>query len=403
MGIPRSRVLGGFTNQVGHVFGGPMGAPEVHTYPFTHVGWKRTMNDHVNPGFAGRRNRGEVVFSPMDIDDWQYQGGMVDSSWLGSHDGRPWEEGGIRPYADFPHYPTFPSAFDDPLARASAVNQANAGVTPNYALVAVTVAELNKTRAMFNAAGQTARDFANIMITAARSLKGKKNTVKRQKKAMRDISNLWLQARYGWMPVIYDVQGSIRSFSEPYHLRNTSRGVSTIERSGDGQVVGSWRGTYGYSYSWKQVTTYRSGIMYENLQDLGAMYSSRLGLSITDALTVPWELVYLSFVVDWFIDIGDWLRAITPKPGTRTLASWLVIEGTTEINLNSPFVACTQSGWTGSASGEPFKITNFRKSRSAGATPTIPGYGSGLSTKRSIDSAALAFQQLKGLLKFAHR
>lgn len=283
------------------------------------------------------------------------------------------------------------------------MNQANAGVTPNYALVAVTVAELNRTRAMINAAGQTARDFANIMVTAARSLRGKKNTVKRQKKAMRDIADLWLQARYGWMPVIYDVQGSMRSFSEPYHLRNTSRGTSTIERSGDGQVVGSWRGTYGYSYSWKQVTTYRSGIMYENLQDLGAMYSSRLGLSITDALTVPWELVTLSFVVDWFIDIGDWLRAITPKPGTRTLASWLVVEGTTEINLSNPFVACTQSGWTGSASGEPFKIVNFKKSRSAGATPTIPGYGPGLSTKRSIDSAALAFQQLKGLLKFAHR
>lgn len=403
MGEPRTRLIGGYTNQVGYIYGGPTGAPTSHERPSTKVGGLRTMNDEVNRRFASRRNRGEIVFSPMNSDEWLYGGSMVSSVWSGSINGQPWEEGGERPYAAFPNYPQFPSALSDDLALAAAVNEANANVTPSFASVAVTVAELDAAKVMFRAAGQTARNFMNVIVVAHQAIKGKKIPKAARQKAINDVCNTWLQVRYGWLPLIYDMQGCIKALTAPYNLRETARGKCGINRSGSGVVTGSWRGTYGYSYTWKQETMYRAGVLYENQQEINELVSTRLGLSITDMLTVPWDLVPLSFVVDWFIDVGDWLRAITPKSNIRDLASWTTVSASTEITLFDPFVSCTQPGWTGHGGGGGFVIVNRKKSRTAGAKPTIPGYGSGLTTLRSIDAAALAFGQLKGVLKISHR
>lgn len=45
------------------------------------------------------------------------------------------------------------------------------------------------------------------------------------------------------------------------------------------------------------------------------------GTRWADLLSSAWELKTLSFVWDWFFQIGDWLQAIVPDPDLRVIAN----------------------------------------------------------------------------------
>jgi hypothetical protein len=45
------------------------------------------------------------------------------------------------------------------------------------------------------------------------------------------------------------------------------------------------------------------------------------GVGFKDLLTLPWELVPFSFVFDWFVNVGDRLRAAVPTSGFKELGS----------------------------------------------------------------------------------
>lgn len=43
-------------------------------------------------------------------------------------------------------------------------------------------------------------------------------------------------------------------------------------------------------------------------------------------ISTAYALARLSFVVDWFLGVGNWLKSWSPTVGTKILASWVVIE-----------------------------------------------------------------------------
>jgi hypothetical protein len=47
-----------------------------------------------------------------------------------------------------------------------------------------------------------------------------------------------------------------------------------------------------------------------------------LGLRDQDIPVTVWELVPWSFVVDWFVNVGDWIQAVTPNPSVTVKGSW---------------------------------------------------------------------------------
>lgn len=51
-----------------------------------------------------------------------------------------------------------------------------------------------------------------------------------------------------------------------------------------------------------------------------------LGMTGKDLVTLPWELVPYSFVVDWFFNVGDVLGALVPAPHLQNLCSWCSVE-----------------------------------------------------------------------------
>jgi hypothetical protein len=53
--------------------------------------------------------------------------------------------------------------------------------------------------------------------------------------------------------------------------------------------------------------------------------ANRLGFTAKGLVTLPWELLTLSFVVDWFVNVGDYLGALAPSPGWNQLGTILCV------------------------------------------------------------------------------
>ncbi len=398
--MSRSRVRGGFDPSNHTWINGYPGNP-VTSILSTPVGVYETMVDTVTPSFTRDSRQGKIINSPMTSTYQSLSCVPCSGSW--SHT-NGWSESGSFPAV---HWDPHESAtyLSDSLALNEAVNMANANVAPSYMSVMVTLAELRLTVDMFREAGQTAHRFYNALYEAINVARGIQKNPKAYAKALENVMNMWLQARYGWMPVIYDLQGAIKALTTPKSPRQTARGRTEVTSSSSVKSAhgGYSPGVYGTTSDRTRRTTYRAGILYENTKSLTAEYSSRFGLSLADALTVPWELKTLSFVVDWFIDIGTWLRAVSPKSGINPLASWVVTECEHTSLVHSPYLTINPN-WTGGPSGSGFcYAVNRTRSRTLGANPSFPGSGSGLTLLHSIDAAALSFQRLRGVVQEVSR
>lgn len=222
-------------------------------------------------------------------------------------------------------------------------------------------------------------------------------------KSLDKAERLWLEFRYGWTPLIHDIVDGLKAIGaqelrddlvpKPFYRvlgRKEGEGVGTVALSRAAFGGGNWTGSaeIKHKVSVKAYAKYQvespSGVM-NRLNDFGAF----------DVPRTAWELVPFSFVVDWFIPIGDWLGALTPKVGVKVIESGL----TTVITKT---VTRTLSGYTPTATGPgqwpnpPFPLGS-RDSFVAGAKirsiglppPLLPSVEIRLNLKRLVDAAAL--------------
>jgi hypothetical protein len=146
---------------------------------------------------------------------------------------------------------------------------------------------------------------------------------------MDDASKMWLEYRYGWTPLIHDIVDGMKALyaddlrKELIHReRITARGTAHQA----GTVTSNSTSTINWAFGTLSATTVaehdftvRAYILYRPVMDTLLRRLNDFG-----AFDVPraiWELVPWSFVIDWFIPIGDWLGALTPKVGVEVLAS----------------------------------------------------------------------------------
>lgn len=192
--------------------------------------------------------------------------------------------------------------------------------------VAVATAEASKTMDMVgNAAITIAGALGNLrrgdLIGAARTLgvaapkranaRFKKAFVKDRTKA---LGSGWNSIAYGWRPLLDDVYGAAKELAG-----SSQQGVYLHSK-----VVKSRNVPYSFSKPWNASSGYsvrqtgstrvsvRYGVTY--MRQMGARQDlPRLG--ITNPALVAWELVPYSFVIDWFLPIGNWLNTFDATLG----------------------------------------------------------------------------------------
>lgn len=117
----------------------------------------------------------------------------------------------------------------------------------------------------------------------------------------KEASSNWLEMQYGWLPLLQDAEGGAQFLA---HLH--SGGTKQIVRSSKRKVHFTARppGKPGFWYD--------QGFHSETMHSIKCILTdvSPVSLSgLTDPLSVAWEKIPYSFVVDWFIPIGNYLAA----------------------------------------------------------------------------------------------
>lgn len=123
-------------------------------------------------------------------------------------------------------------------------------------------------------------------------------------------SNNWLELQYGWKPLLSDVFGACEALSKrpASDWRVTAKGVRSRKQIAT-RTFWSWDAGV-YTAECDIVAFVRIDAMPQN-----DAIMSLASLGVTNPLTVGWELLPYSFVVDWFIPIGQYLDSLDASFG----------------------------------------------------------------------------------------
>lgn len=220
-----------------------------------------------------------------------------------------WRNSGVYNPSEGPIYPQQDQNIWNTVQN-KALSKLYADVRQSDLNFAVTIGEMRETARMFAGAVAGATAVIQLLSEAKRnpfqwlSKRQKREAIHNPSKA---IAQSWLNVKYGWMPAIQDVYGYAN-----YAVRNTvGEQVATghaTERvrkdvvtpvGGNSFDPGRKRETTLQSYRVKYGMVYRVG---------NAALAELSRITSLDPLRITWELLPLSFVADWFFDIGGYLE-----------------------------------------------------------------------------------------------
>lgn len=177
-------------------------------------------------------------------------------------------------------------------------------MTPSSELVTNTVAEANS--ATFDIATEigempeTIKMILNGVINGIKLLLRMKKEIKQKigsGSSSHDMAALWMQYRYAISPIVYSVNDGLDLLALEARKFQSFRGRSD-------QDVPSFNLPGGYELISKPSVSHRCFLKYGYDMDSPVSQGLKINLAAT-----AWELFPLSFVWDWFFQVGDFLTA----------------------------------------------------------------------------------------------
>lgn len=183
------------------------------------------------------------------------------------------------------------------------------------------------------------RNWKKKFSSAENLLKNSKG--KAAKKAYGDLENLRMEYRYAVVPLAADMEG-IANVLHGIKLspRQTFRGFAADDVSETIPIRGKYivDGTHfvnldGY-YTYSRKVECRAGVLTEVDFSVFNDFSRRMGF--TQSVAAMYDLLPLSFILNWFINIGDFILAWQPNAGVSDLAAWCTVKNTysQQLTLN---------------------------------------------------------------------
>jgi hypothetical protein len=203
-------------------------------------------------------------------------------------------------------------------------------------------------------------------------------------RATKDLSTNWLQLQYGWLPLLADVQNGAQfiahhtnvGFQKVVRASFTKRTGTPSNSSPFNILIPS--GEDGFEVSYFNRKSIKATLSEVNVPQLAGL---------TDPWSVAWELMPYSFVVDWFVPVGNWLSARGLK---QALSGSFVISQKKEgyvrgMKLNPVnHLQSSKDYWASNGS--------FSRSLSSSLPipqPTVRAIGEALTWRRAANAVAL--------------
>lgn len=336
--------------------------------------------------------------------DWQVRapvGGIVDGSNTTKSPGYHYTDVPGSPSAQ--HAPlNLLMAQTMDMARAKFVGQMN-----ESAMLAVNFAERKQAIGMMaNRVMQLYRftkklhnfDFLGAGAELGLSRHQVKDMVKRRnlRKTARSFGNNYLEFHFGWEPLVKDIYACVELVQSPMeHL--VARGKKTTRQKRFDNVR-PIQGIETHLYQGNHVNEVQCVCQAEfKVTNPNLYLANRLGL--TNPASVAWELIPFSFVVDWFVNVSDFLN------------QWSEFHGVTLVNpFNSTKVTTYCSGlriiwypyWSESDKTlwSSFQVLSrlvcFERKLGIPAVTLKTRAPKPLSVVRGVTAISLLLQQLKG-------
>lgn len=207
------------------------------------------------------------------------------------------------------------------------------------------------------------------------------------------FAQLWLEYRYAWLPMIYTIQDALRalesSIQEGALITGTARQTESISNSKTVVTTAAPDATY-------TTTTVINGSRQYTVKAYGRINSTTSTKFAFDPLITGWELIPFSFVVDWFIGVGDFIQAWSPFSGVDALgiSASTVTEYTDENYHNQSWSGINSLG---SYTGCKNKLEVKEYVRSPRGVPALPTWNPSLSMVRGLDAVSLLYEMTRGV------
>lgn len=157
---------------------------------------------------------------------------------------------------------------------------------------------------------------------------------RRIEKGSDEFANAVLETSYGWAPLVQDLVSASSVLSEPVMDMVRIRGIAsnTSELSGSAISPGQWSDRGVWLMKAKAVVGCTVRVDNPNL----GLFSQ---LGLTNLLSVAWELIPYSFLVDQIVNIGDYVGQYDEFYGLTALDSYnnVKVEGMTDYYVYNEF------------------------------------------------------------------
>lgn len=194
------------------------------------------------------------------------------------------------------------------------------------------------------------------------------------------VSGTHLEIQYGWGPTIADIHSILEVLDSDYpSAKITGRG-----RSGGSTSRGG--GDYNWEFEGVRYYTCRK-TAYVSVENPLLYRLNQAG--VINPLTVAWELVPFSFVIDWFVPVGNWLAAQSDFVGLNVVGCESMVAICEEDQwYNQPIYAEVPRAHISAMNYE-------RRLGISGPSLAIPPVSQGINWMRAANAAALIHQLLK--------
>lgn len=192
------------------------------------------------------------------------------------------------------------------------------------------IAEVGKTVAMLRAPVQSFLKFLNSDGAVRRYRRSISGVGSLSKDLGLTATNAWLAFRYGVMPVVRSVDDTLKQLRKNLKygsevVRMTTRSSHAISGAANSLLQQS-DGTYISDVAIRKSASHQVRAM--SLDEVVWDVPTLLGLGSKDLLTLPWELIRLSFVADWFANVGDYIGAMSQAMYPKSLGQCYTLQST---------------------------------------------------------------------------
>lgn len=339
----------------------------------------KVTRDTVTPGFTQLKKVGGILpFNPFAVETTIEQRIPIQNSRQGARapgckGSYAWTANGYS----VPGYGFQTKIPDVPDAAVTAVVNSAAAKARSGAWDALTFAgEFRDTYRMFKKAAKALKDWVDYTKRRA--------PIDTSKPILEHLSSAWLTYRYGIMPLIYDLEDMRKALDaslEPVRARE--RATQKISDSFSKETVFEYPGE---KHVLRETTTYTHTVRGWALAEIRVQNAITL-----DPIRTAYELTRLSFVLDWFVDYGTYLEALSPFANGDLVSGGYSIQTTAQREIS--FEMVSGPGVTGSFAGlyKTQSINNYVRNPRG---PSLPGFNPQLNVKRVTDAAALAYSIL---------